>query len=376
MKPGAPRCVYSYSSRPHPIGGTGISYPLVEVLAWLDENHFVIGRTDGSLTVYRWSKRDDWAVFPPVIWAQLVVPAVAHYQFVGPIIAQFRVTMVQPVAAGLFVSSNDERSIAVWQAHETLSQDGVRILTTLQYDSAVGVATSGAITQCAGALHLITGHINGSLLVWQVGAENTFNLVRQINVTSPTPLPQSSSCITAVKAWKPGSVATGSEDGDLCLVDAAAGRVVARMRYNPSAQIHQGINNINVYGDYLMATNNVYGGRDNNVWLFKIGDTAFQFLDAQSLIANRSAYMCVNYCVDQCVVDAAHYFFSVTDEGLWSGHVEGNRLVLLSREASVPTGLLGASMAYQPLSNALALGGVEVSVMSVAPWPPSVGQRG
>src|SRR5689334_22871323 len=89
-----------------PLKDVGTTYSMAQEVRWLDERHFAIGRWDGSLTVFN---HDPARPGAPIISAALVAPSLAG------------VEMIARVMPKLFASSNDAKSITIWQTDGTFS---------------------------------------------------------------------------------------------------------------------------------------------------------------------------------------------------------------------------------------------------------------
>lgn len=332
-----------------PIKDLGTTYSMAQAVRWLDERRFAIGRWDGTLTIFH---RTDEAVGAPLISAALVVPS-----FSG-------IEMIARIKPGLFASSNEGKSIIVWRADKSF-EDGIRIKETLLYDEAFGVANDGTTTEVDGVLYFISGHANGYLLVWRVESDSdSLTLLDALDLCSPAPIssPLRLKNIRGVERWKPGYVVTGSEDGDICLVNVVEGRAVTRMCYNDSAQ--RGINDVDTCGDYLVLSNCSVGPNDKNLWLYRIHEGGFKLLDSVNLKVNQSLDQVFNFCVEQAVISNKQYFFSATQEGvIWVGLIENDRFVLLGKQ-EVST-RIGAALAYEPFSGMLAVAGDNIHLFEV-----------
>lgn len=326
---------------PLPLKEVGTTYSMAQAVRWLTDRNFAIGRWDGSLTVFHHDPANPGA---PVIAAAIIAPSLAG------------VEMITRIMPKLFASSNDAKSIVIWEADGTFTEAGIHLLTTLTYEPAYGAANDGTVTTAQGQTFFVSGHANGFALIWHVSDKARFELVRAIdlNSASPVPSPYPLKNIRAVEAWRPGYVVTGSEDGDLCLVRIPEGEVVARCRYNPSAQ--RGINDIDLCGDHLLVANCSVGETDKNLWLFKVQESGFTFLDARNLKLNTGLDQVFNFCVDQGGGNGFHYFFSATQEGVvWIGRVENDSLHPIgTRNVSTR---FGAALSYAPDSGLLAVAG-------------------
>lgn len=332
-----------------PVKDIGTTYSMAQAVRWLDEQTFAIGRWDGTLTVFH---RGNGLTRAPIISAALTVPS-----FSG-------IEMIAKIKQSVFVSSNEASSMIVWQGGSSVD-GGLCVQTMLCYDPAIGVANDGTTSECDGRLYFISVHANGFLLVWHVGDDaESFRLCHTIDLRSPDPIqsPYPLKNIRGVERWKPGFVVTGSEDGDICLVDVVEGSLMARMRYNDSAQ--RGINDIDSCGDYLLLSNCSVGPDDKNLWLYRINEAGFDLLDTVNLVVDSKRDQVFNFCIDQAVIGDKQYFFSATQEGVvWIGFVENDRLVTLGNH-QVST-RIGAALAYEPISRLLAVAGDNIHLFEL-----------
>jgi hypothetical protein len=333
-----------------PLKDLGTTYAMAQAVRWLDERNFAIGRWDGTLTIFHRAGIVDGG--PPVVSAALVVPSLAG------------VEMIARVKSDLFASSNESGSMIVWDADGDF-QDGIRLKARLEYDESVGVANDGTTTESDGVRYFVSGHANGYLLVWKVeGEDDAFTLMHMLDLRSPNPIPSPYPLknIRGVERWRPGYVVTGSEDGDICLINVVKGEVVARMRYNDTAQ--RGINDIDTCGDNLVLANCSVGEADKNTWLYRIHEDGFELLDAVNLKVDSALKQVFNFCVDQAVVGDKQYFFAATQEGVvWIGLVHDGRFVTLGKQA-VST-RFGAALAFETDSHLLAVAGDNIHLFEV-----------
>lgn len=337
-----------------PLKDLGSIFSMAQSLRWLAPRNFAIGRWDGSLTFFRCPVQSD---LPPTISAALVAPS-----FSG-------VEMIARIKPHLFASSNDQNSMVIWQADDEF-EEGIKLIGKLTYDEAFGVANDGTTTEVDGASYFISGHANGFLLVWLVEGEECeeIKLLHALDMRSPKPIPNpfpgspQLMNIRGVERWKPGYVVTGSEDGDICLVNAVKGETVARMRYNETAL--RGINDIDTCGDYLLLANCSVGKEDKNAWLYRIHEEGFELINAVNFKVDENREQVFNFCVDQAVVGENQYFFAATQEGVvWIGLVEEAGLKLLGKK-SVSTNF-GAALAYENDSQLLAVAGDNIHLFKV-----------
>ena len=82
-----------------PLTPLGTTYTMAQEASWLDDEHFAVGRWDGSLGIFAFAQSQtqgpviNWAVNSP---------------------AQEGVQLITSLGPNSFASSNDEGSIAVW----------------------------------------------------------------------------------------------------------------------------------------------------------------------------------------------------------------------------------------------------------------------
>jgi WD40 repeat protein len=332
----------SQASPTLPLRNLGTTYSMAQEVRWLDQDTFAIGRWDGSLTIFTCPERSDGA---PTISAAFAAPSSSG------------VEMICRVLPTLFASSNDSGSIVIWdKASVPFRVDEVRVKRVLRYDPAIGVANDGAVTTIGDARYFVTGHASGFLLVWQVSGVDEFKLLDQIDLRSPEPIssPYALKNIRAVEALTPGRVVTGSEDGDIRVVDVTCGTTLTRVRYNATAQ--RGINDIDICGNYLAVANCSVGPDDKNLWLFRIDGIDLTLLDSINLKTNAHSTQVFNFCVDQAVVDGQHMLFAATQDGVvWLVALKGGGLGLLGAQNVSTT--FGAALSYNPDSRLLAVAG-------------------
>lgn len=333
-----------------PLELIGVTYSMAQETRWIDHDTFAIGRWDGTLTLFGALAEPGGG---PRIESAAVSPAWAGLE------------MITPLGPGRFATSNDQGSVVVWD----LSSAGLAAPEmTLRYDPEIGVANSGAVVQGGGQALLATGHVSGRVLVWAIdNAAGGIVLVRTIDVRSPDPIasPYRLWNVRAVHAWRDNIVLTGSEDGDLCLVDVAEGRILCRRRYNHAAR--RGINDIALLGDLALVAGCSVGREDSNTWAFKLAAPAvITPLANIDLVADSSRPQVFNFSVELANVGGRILFFCATEEGLlWIGELRDGTLQTLARLA-VSSGL-GAAVSLQPASGTLAVVGDNVHLYQVSP---------
>lgn len=320
-----------------PIAPGGTTYSMVQELAWIDTEHFAVGRWDGSLSVFRFT---DSANQGPLITRAVNAPSAEGLQ------------MLTWIAPGAFVSSNDESSLLLWRSASGQWSD-VAIAQQLQFDPRLGVANSGTSyvipSSVPQTLYLLVGHAGGYLSMWSGPATGTsLSFVRSVDLRSAHPVnPWGLHNIrgTAMIAWDAtsGYVVTGSEDGDLCVVRVPDGAVLSRTVYSPIAQ--RGINSIATFGDQLLVANCAVGPDDYNLWYYAIDRSTWTIAQraATMLRVNPNLPQVFNFDVIWGWADGSPCWFASTEEGyLWMGttgidgfSVIGNQQVTSSLGAAI-----------------------------------------
>jgi hypothetical protein len=306
----------------------GETYTWAQVSAWLDRENFVVGRWDGTITLFR--PPVPMKEFGPVTIQALKIPSGKG------------VEMLQRLGTGLFVTSNDETSLAVWEANK----GEYRLKEAVKYDPKFGTANSATLVRAQGTQWLITGHAEGFLLTWEVEGP-ALTLRKDLNIRSKNPIPAPFRAwnVRSVVPWKGSTVITGGEDGDLCVVDPLAGTVLSRVRYNQIAQ--RGINSLSVSGEYLLLGNCSVGKDDKNLWLYRVKDDRITPLDSANIVKATDRKQVFNFCVQLVSMNGTLYFLASTEEGLlWRGEVEKGKLSVAGSDKVEAEG--GASLAFEP----------------------------
>jgi hypothetical protein len=352
--------VASTSAWAQALSPIGTTYPYTQQLQWIDSSHFIVGRLDGSMTIFRPPGAFE---FGPTLTNVLRTPA------------NRGVEMLAVQDNDTFVTSNDATTIALWQrGDETTPTDPgyhrlppVARFKTFSYDSDPGIANSGVFLTYNSINYLVTGHENGYVLVWRVSA-NGRNLtqLRKIDVRSPNPIPSPFQLwnVRDIVVWKDNLVVTGSEDGDLVLLRITDGQVLVRERYNPAAQ--RGINGLAILGDYLTAVVCSVGSSDQNTWLFRVENSDFVSLDSIDVKQNLALPQSFAFRAAMATVDGSPNIFVSSQEGiLWT--VEVTPTDELQIVASTTTDFaLGDAMDFEPSTRQLAVVGVLVNLFQVA----------
>ena len=290
-----------------PITSEGVTYNMAQSIGWVDPDHFAVGRWDGSLTLFRFSESREKG---PLIAVAASSPCSEGVQ------------MITWIAPRVFATSNDDRSIAVWSPNAEWSR--LELAARLDYDPSFGAANSGEAFLLEDRVVLVVGHAEGFVTIWE-GSDSGSGLRLTATVDVRSPMPVNPWGIHNVRGVAlvgitegVAHVATGSEDGDLCLLRIPDGKVVARETYNPRAK--RGINAIAAHDGRLLVANCSVGPDDPNLWLFAVdaGRETISLRDSATLRLNPQAEQIFNFAVIWAVCEEGLCFFSSTQEGaLW-----------------------------------------------------------
>jgi hypothetical protein len=299
-----------------PITADGITYNLAQETAWIDPQHFAVGRWDGSLSIFAFnqSQKDG-----PIISTAVSSPSSAGVQ------------MITWLAPRVFATSNDSGSMIVWRSRSGNWKD-LQQLSVLKYASSFGVANSGTSFNIGNTLCFVVGHENGYVTIWSGKIDGTgLTFVRDVNVRSSHPVNPFK--LYNVRGVAPifwtnttGYVVTGSEDGDLCVIEIPSGKILSRTVYNPKAL--RGINSIAAFGQNLLVANCAVGPDDKNLWYYWIdrNDWSITLRDSTNLKVNPNATQVYNFDVIWGLYSKGVCFFSSTEEGaLWMGTITSDQ---------------------------------------------------
>ncbi|MFI6294904.1 hypothetical protein ACIBEJ_25165 [Nonomuraea sp. NPDC050790] len=313
-----------------PITSNGTTYEMAQQLTWLDREHFVVGRWDGSMSVFRFT---DTSVAGP-----LINEAVASPAFQG-------VRMLGALPGLAFASSNDDRSIALWVAGKGGWSD-LRAAGTYGYDPALGVATGAIGTQ----QNLVVGHTTGHLSIWKYTRhERRLRFVRAVDVRNPQPVNPwglhdiHSIGVVSDSAGK-ARVVAGSEDGYLSVVEAPSGVILSQTVFNSQAQ--RGINSLSVAGNKLLVANCSVGPQDHNLWYYAIDTGTWQItlLDKANLIVDTQRPQAFNFATTWGAYAGGPCWFASTEEGaLWMGTASATLDTIGYQAVTSP---LGSTLGY------------------------------
>jgi hypothetical protein len=319
-----------------PITADGVTYSMAQEAAWIDLQHFAVGRWDGSMSIFAFNQSQ---TVGPLITAAVSSPSSEGVQ------------MITWLAPGVFASSNDEGSMIVWKSSSGNWQD-LQQLSVLQYSTTLGVANSGDSFNIGNTLYLIAGHANGYVTIWAGNPDGSgLTFVTSVDVRSAYPTnPWNLHNVRGVASilWRntTGYVVTGSEDGDLCVIEVPSGNILSRTVYNPNAQ--RGINSIATLGQNLLVANCSVGSNDKNLWYFWIdyNDWSITLRDSTNLKVNPNAPQVFNFDVIWAQYSGGICFFSSTEEGaLWMGTITNNQSLSVFGYQEV-TSPLGSAIAF------------------------------
>lgn len=318
-----------------PITADGVTFSMAQEAAWIDLQHFAVGRWDGSMSIFAFNQSQTMG---PLITAAVSSPSSEGVQ------------MLTWLAPGVFASSNDDGSMIVWKSSSGNWQD-LQQLSVLQYSNTFGVANSGDTLNAGNTLYLIAGHANGFVTIWAGNTDGSgLTLVTSVDVRSAHPTnPWNLHNVRGVSAimWTgtTGYVVTGSEDGDLCVIEVPSGYILSRTVYNPKAQ--RGINSIATLGQNLLVANCSVGPDDKNLWYFWINsDWSITLRDSTNLKVNQNAPQVFNFDVIWALYSGGFCFFSSTEEGaLWMGTITNNQSLSVFGYQEV-TSPLGSAIAF------------------------------
>jgi hypothetical protein len=312
-----------------PISSEGVTFDMAQSAAWIDSDHFAVGRWDGSLSLFRFSESRQKG---PLIAVSASCPSSEGVQ------------MIVHIGASMFVTSNDDSSVTVWKLTNLPTQ--LIQVDSLSYDIELGASVSGEIVNGV----LVLGHANGLLSLWK--RQNDSNFVQSATIdlraarpTNPWGLQHIRGLSRVDVAGTEAAVITGSENGEICVVDCVSGRVLSRRVYNAAAQ--RGINAIAMSGHELLVANCSVSAEDKNLWLYRVNPSTagVEDLGSTDLRIDPDAAQVFNFAVIWAEDSVGRCFFASTQEGaLWMGRVTDNRIGVIGYQRV--TAPLGAALAY------------------------------
>jgi hypothetical protein len=295
-----------------PIRSAGTTYTMAQEAAFLDDRHYAVGRWDGTLSLFVFT---DSPTQGPLIAKAVNSPAHEGVQMIVP--------LGSPASA--FASSNDEESVLIWTAKNGAWSD-LAIATTLSFDSALGVANSGATVTSNGKSHLVVGHANGFVSIWR---QADWTCTAAIDARAAKPVnPWGLHNIRGVAKLELGDglgyVVTGSEDGNLTVIRVSDGAILSATLYSPDAQ--RGINSVAAAGATILVANCAVGPADFNLWSYAVdpANWSVTLADKTILRINSSAPQVFNFDVVFAQLDggATGFFCSTEDGALWMGRTD------------------------------------------------------
>lgn len=319
-----------------PITQHGTTFNLAQVVRWLDSEHFAVGRWDGTMSIFSFQTA-------PFV-GPLVTTAVNTPSSQG-------VQMITRLPSGCLATSNDFGSMLLW-AKESSGWNTLRLKSAVAYDSALGVATSGAWFDTGSPTStLVVGHDSGFISIWSFHASRrTLTLQRTVDLRNPNPVNPFGSHVMygmcpLATSGSSAVVVCGSDDGFVSLVRVPAGTVLSQTVFNPSAQ--RGINSVSARGNRLLVANCSVGADDDNLWYFAINPStwALTLLDSMNLIIDPAEIQSFNFDTIWGQYSGGPCWFAGTEEGaLWMG-TAGGTLQLIGNQP-LADGAIGAALDF------------------------------
>ncbi|MEI7940712.1 MAG: hypothetical protein WCK27_28890, partial [Verrucomicrobiota bacterium] len=220
---------------------SGRTFLQAQTLRWVDGERFAVGRWDGSLTLFR------RPAYPRESGPVLLQSLASH--------SGREVGMVDVLPSGDLLTSDSADRLSIWVPQG----EGFRRSYDAAYDATAGMLDSGCLVEDRGRQTYVSGHENGRIILWPFDARGPMRPLVTVDVRSPDPIrsPYPIKNVRGVVPWREGTVVTGAEDGDLCLVSVRSRTIFHRQRYNPTAQ--RGINGLALLGDLLLVSNCTVG---------------------------------------------------------------------------------------------------------------------
>lgn len=345
--PGAAAVETSGVEAASPLQVTGLTYGTAQTVRWLDDRHFLVGRWDGAITVFRAPPGHRGA---PRLEAALAMPGGEA------------VRLLLPRDGRSFVSSGRAGSPLVWREDSA----GQFSAESVDYPAGHGFAVSGLFVRLAGEDYLVTGHEMGQLLVWSVSEGLGLTLQRAVDLRLAAPIDylhadEPLRHIRGLAMWRDGIVIAGGEDGGLHQVQLPGGEVLAQRVFNPAARL--GVNNLAVHGDRLLAVNCALDQRDSNLWLYDLERGAIEHRDSTNLLEDKSRDHIFAFEVLTYADDGEPVALVTTKEGqIWRVRFDEGELQAL---APLQLGRVdyGNAIDYDESSRRLATAGVGVRIV-------------
>lgn len=322
-----------------PISSLGATYTMAQVAAWIDSERYAVGRWDGSMSIFDFS---DGADGRPKITIAVSTPSTEGVQ------------MIEWLAPKLVATSNHEGSLLLWSTARGDWED-MEVVGTLTYPTALGVANSAACFAAEGQICLAVGHAGGFVTIWTGSSPSSFARVGEaVDLTTTTPtnpfgLQNIRGLALLGDPSEEGSpvrrVVTGSENGQICVVEVPTGKVLSRTVYNSGAQ--RGINAVSVTGNHVAVANCAVGPADHNFWYFVVDPATQQptLLCKLNLTVDSSRSQVFNFDVAWCLYDDGGSgragVLASTEEGyLWLASLQddGTMAIVGNQKITSPLG--------------------------------------
>jgi hypothetical protein len=138
--------------------------------------------------------------------------------------------------------------------------------------------------------------------------------------------------------------ATGSENGDICLVNVPSGALLTRLRYNPNAQ--RGINTIAADPPRLLVGNCAVGQNDKNLWAYDLSAGTIVPTDAVNLVIDTTLPQVFDFSISWAQSTTGPAWYAATQEGaLWGGTVDASGTINIIGHQEV-SAKVGAATCY------------------------------
>lgn len=330
------------------LAAAGATYNRAQVLDWIDDTRFALGRWDGSVSVFR-------------------VPGDGDY---GPVIEQAwaarsgrGIEMLTAVDGRILVVSDGPDRLSIWRRG---TDDRFVSAGTSPYDATFGSANSGAALRVNDENWFVSGHADGHVLIWKRRSDTKLVLTKTLDLKSGDPIaaPFPLKNIRDLVRWRDHALIAASEDGDLVAIDVPSGTEIFRHRYNADAK--RGINDIAVLGDWLLVANCAVGTSDRNLWLFDLSSGLPRLSDSANLALDPQRSQTFNFEVELAGSPQHPTFFSSTEEGvLWQGRIEDGQLIVSGVTRVATEG--GAVLDKAPSSDVLAAAAYQILLFRSTP---------
>jgi hypothetical protein len=154
-----------------PISAEGVTFSMAQSAAWVDHDHFAVGRWDGSLTLFRVSESEQRG---PLIALAASGPSSEGIQ------------MITWMAEKLIATSNDDHSLALWRPNDEWNR--LTLIDQLEYDPSLGAANSGDVVAAGGDIWFGVGHANGFVSFWRAHTGGaSYHMETVLDVRNPEP---------------------------------------------------------------------------------------------------------------------------------------------------------------------------------------------